>query len=406
MLPSSRPRLLGSAAADDCETKLRAIADEKGIAISGLPFDDFKPFSIKELGPFIHVRTETDVSRPQMKLRKGKAEEAAAGVDCLILRARQLGDQPVIGLIPEFPTPELPRAMAPMETTKIAMSSLCIEDFEPTVEWVNNAYNAIKSLKDNVPKGSWTTNLVALKTQSHMLAKKIKARLPLFLKTRLPEDNLGLHPGQHWVWEAFVSHLTRIACLIVMSDLQAPGLETRKDSECLLADPQENFKVVEGSEYVHCDGCYLHVDWNRRAFRRAGQTVIGFAKRNGQHERASHLNEDKTMNRAFYRTYPHQSARERCPCADGTFEDLKQVVGIGMERIKMTAIANLFVWGDKELQELDKLKWSTSEPGSPQSKKYKQICYLTETAFAVAIAPEWNITQNPTCEWQLKYYGK
>ena len=33
------------------------------------------------------------------------------------------------------------------------------------------------------------------------------------------------------------------------------------------------------------------------------------------------------------------------------------------------------------------------------------MSYLFETYYAVAIEPKRNISDNPGCEWQLKYFG-
>jgi hypothetical protein len=89
----------------------------------------------------------------------------------------------------------------------------------------------------------------------------------------------------------------------------------------------------------------------------------------------------------------------------GTWDDLVQVVGIAVEHHQWNQIVNLFDWSDKEKRYLENLSQGARGGLSLQSKQYKHLCYLFETAFAVAIEPNMNVTQNPTCEWQLKWYG-
>jgi len=80
-------------------------------------------------------------------------------------------------------------------------------------------------------------------------------------------------------------------------------------------------------------------------------------------------------------------------------------VGIGLEKGKMKQINDLFEFGEGELAELEKLCCNLGGTGTTNFRKYKHLCYLFELMYAVAIAPELNVTMNPSCEWQLKYFG-
>ena len=88
----------------------------------------------------------------------------------------------------------------------------------------------------------------------------------------------------------------------------------------------------------------------------------------------------------------------------GTFADLSQLVGIGMLREKKDDILALFDWNESEMSELQQLHWNSKWPDTLENRKYRHLSYLLEAVSAVAIAPELNSTQNPTGEWELKYY--
>ena len=88
----------------------------------------------------------------------------------------------------------------------------------------------------------------------------------------------------------------------------------------------------------------------------------------------------------------------------GTFQQLEQLIGIGITRGKLTPINELFIWSDEEIKGLTNLK-GVATRNSIGDKKYKHIYYLFELAYALAIESRRNISGNPGCEWQLRYYG-
>ena len=89
----------------------------------------------------------------------------------------------------------------------------------------------------------------------------------------------------------------------------------------------------------------------------------------------------------------------------GTFQDLKQRVGLGMDRSKRDDILALFDWSDEEEKNLQRLPWKSSRPDNLENRKLKHLSYLFEATYAVGICPSMNVTQNPTSEWELGYYG-
>ena len=243
-----------------------------------------------------------------------------------------------------------------------------------------------------------------LEKYTNILAKRLKHRLSIFLKSRLPADRSDLYPGNHWVWDSLIGHLPKIACLMLLSDVHATNFDNRKDHESLLGNAQK-FKAVDGSGLEQCDGCYLHLDKNRSEIVRSGQTTTGFWKRNQQHEKASKLQDPSTRGRLFYQSYPHKLVAGKVEGKLGLWDDLEQVVGIGIEHHQRKAIIDLFDWTESEAKCLENMKEGAKGAISLESKQYKHLCYLFETCFAVAISPYLNVTMNPTCEWQLKWYG-
>ena len=110
--------------------------------------------------------------------------------------------------------------------------------------------------------------------------------------------------------------------------------------------------------------------------------------------------------RQLYLSYPHEEVADQVEGRKGKFSDLSQMVGIGMLlREKKADILALFDWNDNEISELKKLCWKGGRPDTLENRKYKYLAYLFEAVYAVSIAPEVNPTQNPTGEWELKYYG-
>ena len=77
-----------------------------------------------------------------------------------------------------------------------------------------------------------------------------------------------------------------------------------------------------------------------------------------------------------------------------------------MEQTKRDAILSLFFWDEEEESEFKKLSWNGSWVDTLANRKYKCLTYLFEATYVVSICPALNVvTQNPTSEWELKYYG-
>ena len=87
------------------------------------------------------------------------------------------------------------------------------------------------------------------------------------------------------------------------------------------------------------------------------------------------------------------------------FQKLEQLIGIGLDRSKMNEIVGLFGWNEEKVFELDKLT-VVSTRDTMTDKKYRHICYLCESVYALSVRGDMNISTNPGFEWQLRFYGK
>jgi hypothetical protein len=102
----------------------------------------------------------------------------------------------------------------------------------------------------------------------------------------------------------------------------------------------EVFPVVSG-ETGQLDGCYITEDTNTGQLFRSGATVCGFEKRWAGHDRASRLNDGNNQYRGFYQSYPHKQAANKAPNKRGTFDTLKQRIGLGVDKKDRTTLVGL-----------------------------------------------------------------
>ena len=89
----------------------------------------------------------------------------------------------------------------------------------------------------------------------------------------------------------------------------------------------------------------------------------------------------------------------------GTFQQLKQAVGIAFKKEKRMRSAALFDWDERELRELEKLSCTTDATGLMVFKQYRHIVYFGECSYGLAVTPGNNVSGNPSCEWQLGHFG-
>ena len=120
------------------------------------------------------------------------------------------------------------------------------------------------------------------------------------------------------------------------------------------------------------------------------------------------LNTDKNQQSKFYLSYPNKNCREENlppqQLIKGNFQQIQQLMGIGFTKRNSSQLINLFDWDNQEEEQLNNLSMN-SRAMTIKDRKYRHLCYLCELAYGVCIAPKYNISSNPGCEWQLRYYG-
>ena len=157
------------------------------------------------------------------------------------------------------------------------------------------------------------------------------------------------------------------------------------------------------------DGNYLVFDSNRQSIFRSGMVEVGMKRRWKEHVNGSMRNNRVNCISKFYKCYPNSNTLfDNIPNKDdilGTFQQLEQLLGIGIKIDELTGVIQLFNWSPIEYEELNNLQ-SAPTRNTLSDKKYGQVCYFFECAYALAIDPRRNISGNPGCEWYLKYYRR
>jgi hypothetical protein len=180
------------------------------------------------------------------------------------------------------------------------------------------------------------------------------------------------------------------------------NLKLRKEKESYLRLPNMFYPVNESNGNL--DGCYLYADIEKGCILRSGSAEASFCSRGKQHEAASKRRTTASRGSKFYTSYPHAQADSiNVSMQRGTFQDLRQLVAIGIEREKKSDILGLFKWNKEELDMLSTLPLPSAIHQGIEHKQYKHIVYFLETVYALAISPEHNLSENPGCEWQLNY---
>jgi hypothetical protein len=214
-----------------------------------------------------------------------------------------------------------------------------------------------------------------------------------FLIGRCPSHHLL----NHWVWASFTANFVKpVACFTVLADLQSRALEYATAVESYLNSNNSVFPTVD-SDNEKLDGCYLTLDTARGDLIALGS----------EHLRASHLTDRNTRNRPQYQFYPHESVGDdEAPNRRGTVSQLQQKMAMGKRKCDADRILRLLNWTEIDEAMLTQLPYRSEGGESLASKKYKHVCFMFELFFAVALEPSKNITNNPTCEWQLRMYSK
>jgi hypothetical protein len=190
----------------------------------------------------------------------------------------------------------------------------------------------------------------------------------------------------------------------------AQCLDRRSNDESYLK-PSAAFvrvdQIATTTNKERLDGCYLVVeDSERKQIIRSGAATVGLLKRWEGHKTAASLRTSCAKASTFYMSYPAESVSKKINCHKGSFDQLIQLCGVAFDRRLRNQIIDLFEWNQIEVQELGKLSASLAERQSMEDKKYRHIIYLFEVAYAIALKPTDNVSSNPGCEWQLRYFGR
>ncbi len=404
----------------ECETKLvgtvevrlgvnesRTLSDALAVAT----LDDFGKCKAALLTAFVAAREFEDATKKWKVPNKGTIGDVKEGKKCkktgqtLLLKwAYDKHLSPVTAKIPDRVQIVLPKMNLPLPSIVRFVSNEGLIDFYATVEWCGKAYLAIESIKNLGVNylDCHLGGLVGLNNTCRLMARKLLDQLPSYIAERLPSERRDLQPGQHWVFSSLCKQLPRICTLMGLQSQIARDLETRGPDEGYLALPCE-FQSVIGVIGT-MNGAYVFEDSSRGNIIRAGTASAGLMKRFEQHVKASLLKDPKTNKMDVYRRYPHESIANEVPGCKGTFQSLKQLVGVAVDPAKKEDFAALFEWDDIKLSALQKLTIK-GESNSMVDKKCKHLIYLYEIALGIAIEPCMNVSGNPGCEWQLGYFG-
>ena len=393
--------------------KLTALANAlPSKKIADIPLLEIQALKKPDLAAFIQCILLKDLYHDEMKLpSRGSADKVLSGErdrttdgPFLIELVQMHGDKPFQASIPDLPPIEIPEPLVVPPVVRQVQASMNVSDFTANREFVEAALDCVTSIKLQPSHNNYLGNLKKLTELTHALATKIGDRLHAFLLRRVPENRPDCRMHMHWVWRSFMHHLPKIACLMVLSGHQAGHLLTAGSSESLLSNNVADFLIIAAgasAELKNCDGCYLAEDSLRRQLIRAGMTIKGLYKRWREHLLAA----AQDWERMFYLRYPCQHSRYDASIAWGTFQQLNQRVGLAWNKVNMGPFVGLFDWKDSEKDMLMKLSGRRLPKDDLLHRQYTHLSYLVETAYAVSITPEHNITLAPTCEWQLGCYG-
>ena len=379
--------------------------------ISQFSFDIIAKLSASYLESFVRIRVQKNLLETWKAPTKGSKKKIEEGLICkqtkgkfLVQLVKDLASIKPIAEEPDLPDVELPTCLIPKPSVFVFQGPSGLESFTANKDWCLAAASAIKSIQHRGLVDTLLEDMDGLNSSACLFARKIISRLPSFVIPRVPPDRSDLHPGRHWHWDSLMKKLQRISILCVMSGHIPCNLHLRGAHESYLKSNNDAFlEVKDGMENL--EGNYLSEDVPRATIHRSGATEHGFASRWKEHQRASLLRNSSEKQRRYSLLYPDTTKAAGVEGRMGTFQDLKQRVGLGMERTKRDEIIALFNWDEDEENELKKLSWTSCWPDNLENRKYKHLTYLFEATYAISVTPSFNITQNTTSEWELRYYG-
>ena len=363
---------------------------------------------------FVRVRSQKDLTQKWKCPAKGNVKKVQNKLFCcltrqpfLIEQVKTLAASPVIGVVPILPPMEIPVLTTAEPSIVCFGDRVKLKRFNATTQWCLDAVSAVESVKTSNRYEGLMLDLNTFNERSSVFSKKIRTRLPYFLSSRLPADKPELMLGLHWHWNSFITKLPKIAALAALSGHICRGVQYRMAHESLLEYEAGTFLEVS-SDNKHWDGAYAGMDMNRGEINRIGASHVGIGIRwETGHARYARRENAISKIRQQAIDYPNKDAAGLGDGRRGTFDDLKQLCCLGMDRSKIDAIINLFEWSEEENQQLKKLNWrGVALEDNLKNRQYKHLTYLFELAYTIAITPGQNRTSNPTGEWELGYWGE
>ena len=111
---------------------------------------------------------------------------------------------------------------------------------------------------------------------------------------------------------------------------------------------------------VNYDGNYLLYDSKRRIHFRSGTAEVGMKRRWKEYINASMKTQHINRSSRLYSSYPHLEYDDvNMTCQDvimGNFQQIEQLIEIGVARKNLTLINNLLDWSGEEIKRLPHLK--------------------------------------------------
>ena len=137
-------------------------------------------------------------------------------------------------------------------------------------------------------------------------------------------------------------------------------LQFWKEDECLLNHVSDFIICDINNKKEDRDGDYVVIDTTRNTIIRSGAAENGMICRWREHSNASMLKEYSNISNKFYSSYPNEECENKELITGinvkGKFQDLSLRQGIGMKRVKIHSINDMFFWNSVETSELEILK--------------------------------------------------
>ena len=385
------------------KTALKKPATSGRRVLNGLTFAHVGALTVPLLKAFIVCRTST-CSTPARGTTAGNKlnAAAAAGTDCLILRAHALKGTTTLTLtLPPAWTP----APAPAPSASAAHAGFvassdptslaywgCADDrtaasFVRDLAWAQRLRAAVAA---GGPGGTYDD----AEATADLLCTLILGRLRNHLDRRVKDKRQHL---AH-VWAAFAANVPRLAAAAVLWGYAVQDISAAGADGCLIALPGSTFLLSTHGVLGGLSGCYGYFDTVRGVWCRWGAVLPTntIDARGAQHIKGAenaHLPEASR----FYRQMPLKgSPRASSRTRDGYFDNLAQFVGWAYDprdagqvalHVDTSPATGVWAWPSRTVQ-----RYSTT--GDLEAKLLESTSYMLELFFDLAISPSNNLSDS------------